>query len=70
MKGKAYRQVEDGGFVKLEFMFKTACCDCGLVHVWKLRKKAGVKVLQVWRDNRATGQRRRKRKVRKLRGIE
>lgn len=57
-----YVQMPDNCFVELMPEFKTECCDCGLVHYWKLkfiRKKPG---FQIKRDNRATAQRRRKRK--------
>lgn len=40
-----------------------ACCDCGLVHKIKLRKIKGRYQMLVWRDNRRTGQRRRRIKL-------
>ncbi len=62
----AYFQMPDKCFVKLEKAFKTECCDCGLVHLWVLKSKKGTFGFDIQRDNRATGQRRRK--IKKLAG--
>lgn len=40
--------------------YKMACCDCGLVHKMDFRIKDGRVEFRVFRDNRATGQKRRK----------
>ena len=60
MKAKSYVQRKDGDLVPLERVFKIACCDCGLVHLWELKKKMGELFFKVTRDARATAQRRRK----------
>ena len=40
---------------------KIGCCDCKLVHTMKISvMKNGDIVMRVWRDNRATAQRRKK----------
>lgn len=62
MRARKYIQVLDHQFVKLERIFKTACCDCDLVHLWQLTKKKGVFGFVITLDNRATAQRRRHRK--------
>jgi len=57
MKAKKYIQVTDNDAIKMEGIHKISCCDCGLVHVWKLQKtKGNVSYWIVKRDNRATGQ--------------
>jgi hypothetical protein len=58
VKAKRYVQMPVKCFMKLEKAFKTECCDCGLVHVWVLKKEKGVVGFRIARDNRATGQRR------------
>lgn len=57
-----YVQMPAEAFIKLERMFKTECCDCGLVHLWELKKTKNVFGFRIVRDNRATAQRRRKRR--------
>ena len=42
-------------------VFKLACCSCGLVHQVVIVVEDGVVGIAAKRDNRATGQRRRKR---------
>lgn len=54
-----YVQMPAKAFVKLQRIFKTECCDCGLVHLWELKFRK-VPGFIVTRDNRATAQRRRK----------
>lgn len=39
------------------------CCDCGLVHLLKFRIRKGKIEFQGFRDNRATGQARRHRRI-------
>jgi hypothetical protein len=56
-----YTQIPDNGQLKLEPEFKTECCDCGLVHLWKLVKRKDFVGFVIKRDNRATAQRRRRR---------
>ncbi len=58
MKAK-YVQMSDDCLVKLDRHFKTECCDCGLVHEWKLVFRNKEPYFKIKRDNRATGQRRR-----------
>jgi transcription elongation factor Elf1 len=59
-----YRKLSDGewstpmsrGFSKI------ACCDCGLVHMFQIRRlRSGQFVYRAWRDNRATVAKRRTR---------
>ena len=60
-----YKKLDDGG----RFMIipganiYTACCDCELVHreVYEIGEHEGEPAIfvQVWRDNRRTGQKRR-----------
>ena len=61
-----YVQMPDDCFLEIMHKFKTECCDCGLVHVWEFVDKGRGKKRQVGfrvkRDNRATAQRRRKRR--------
>jgi hypothetical protein len=40
-----------------------ACCDCGLVHRIKVRKYKNKFQIAYWRDNKRTGQRRRRIKL-------
>ena len=59
-----YVQRYDGeGFVvPLDQIYRLACCDCGLIHdfVWSYDKKTKELGMATKRNNRATGQRRRK----------
>jgi len=57
-----YTQRKDGeGWeVKAGQAFKIACCDCGLVHQVVIVIDDGKVGIAAKRDNRATGQRRRK----------
>ena len=64
MRFPPYKQIHDGDFLPLHHVHKIACCDCGLVHRWEFKiKTIGRKKVAgfiVARDNRATGQRRRR----------
>jgi len=40
--------------------YKLCCCDCGLVHRYRFEVKGNNIIMKGWRDNRATGQIRRK----------
>ncbi len=58
-----YPQVHAGEWVQpVRKGYKMSCCDCGLVHVMEFRVVRGRIQFRAWRDNRATGQIRRKRK--------
>lgn len=67
-----YHQAQDGEWIVPEMTgYREACCDCGLVHRInfailhsKTLKpiKGAIIAFQAIRDNRATGQKRRKRK--------
>jgi len=50
---------------------RLVCCDCGLVHIFKIAKgmRRGFILVQAWRDNRATAARRRHRSKRFRRAI-
>lgn len=55
-----YRQEIDGRWFRPRRpLWLMACCDCGLVHRVKFRIVKGKIEMQVFRDNRRTGQRRR-----------
>lgn len=56
-----YTQMSDHCLVRIDKLFKTECCDCSLVHLWKVVVKRGVVYFEIKRDNRATAQRRRHR---------
>lgn len=63
MKAKKYIQMHDDCTVPLMRYHKTVCCDCGLVHLWELKKNAkGNFVFRIRRDNRATAQMRKNHK--------
>lgn len=67
VKAKRYAQVFDGQFHEIKTNpWKMRCCDCGLVHVIRFKFKDKVFGLVATRDNRATGQTRRKRRKRAL----
>lgn len=55
-----FKVQEDGEWVRPKMRgYKIACCDCGLVHKVNFKiTKIGI-MLQVFRDNRSTGQVRR-----------
>lgn len=61
---KYNRPLQDGDSFELRdsVPMSHVCCDCGLVHDWYVRhtKGARVTVVTTTRNNRATGQRRRK----------
>lgn len=63
MKAQRYRKLEDGERVALpDGLMQVACCDCGLVHVFKVaRRGAGGFTLRSWRHRTATQQKRRSR---------
>jgi len=63
---KQYPPIADGQVVKIPWRtedYKMACCDCNLVHRLRFTVKRETLELQAWRDNRATGQLRRKRRL-------
>jgi hypothetical protein len=61
---RKYKSLKDGGTMELRdgVSHSVVCCDCGLVHDYAVAhtKNARVTVVTVTRDNRATGQKRRK----------
>ena len=59
-RGKVVQRY-DGEWFDTERFHKFFCCDSGLAHVARFRVRKGKIEMQVIRDNRATGQRRRKR---------
>lgn len=72
-KGKrtSYYQVSDGELRSMETRdLLNMCCDCGLVHFWRLRvKNKGNKIAitkRVWRMERATAAARRGKRYRGL----
>ena len=55
-----YLAVQAGEWIQpIRRGYKMSCCDCGLVHVLNFRLRKGRIQLQAFRDNRATGQKRR-----------
>lgn len=57
---RVYEQVEEGVWEDVLMKnFRSACCDCGLIHRVNYRRKDGVLQVQVYRDERATAQIRR-----------
>ena len=68
MKAKFYHQELEDCFLPLEkfVAYKIACCDCGLIHFWRLIAKRikgkTVYGFRIQRDNRATAQYRRHQK--------
>lgn len=60
-----YTQVHDGEWFepKPQRGHKMACCDCGLIHTMNFRVKNGKVQIQATRDNRATANRRRAKKI-------
>jgi hypothetical protein len=52
-----YDQVVEGEWHAIYMRgFRSACCDCGLVHRVNYRRKGGDLQMQVFRDERATAQ--------------
>src|SRR4051794_26884795 len=49
--------------------FKLACCDCGLVHDVEFWVEGGNVMMRFARDNRATGQKRRHMRGRRVRAL-
>jgi len=64
LRAKKYVQTRDGDKIVVgegrSRLHKIACCDCGLVHVLKFKLEGSVITFRAYRDNRATGQRRRR----------
>ena len=61
-EGVKYRVIHPGKWLPLTRTgFRCACCDCGLVHLLRVRisKVHGPQFAFISRDNRATGQLRR-----------
>ena len=56
-----YTEMEDGFHEVPRKGYKFMCCDCSLVHSIDFRIRKGRIEIKVDRDNRATGQARRKR---------
>lgn len=59
-----YGQIYDGDWVWIPSKdFRLACCDCGLIHKMKFRRRAGKLYMQVFRDARGTALSRRRKHV-------
>ncbi len=61
--GRKYPVVQDGEAMEVNWRthdFKMECCDCGLVHRLRFSVVKNKLRIRVWRDNRATGQARRR----------
>ena len=62
---KTYPDVRNGQWVRpIRRGYKSACCDCELVHRMDFRLNHGHIEFRLYRDQRATGQLRRWRHVR------
>lgn len=60
-----YHQRFDGVWFEVEGRsHRIRCCDCGLVHTLNFRIRKRHIQIQAFRDNRATGQRRRRQGIR------
>lgn len=60
--GRRYVEPAAGAWVQpIRRGYRLRCCDCGLVHEVDFRVHRGRAQFRVYRDNRATGQVRRKR---------
>lgn len=60
MKAGPYKQRYNGDWIEIAAEgHKIACCDCSLVHLVKARVRKGRVEIVTWRDNRATANRRR-----------
>lgn len=46
----------------------TVCCDCGLVHLEELTPRGRYIKARVWRDDKRTGEMRKRKRVRLVRG--
>ena len=58
--GRKYKQVKAGEWIQpVDYGYKMACCDCGLVHVLNFRIHEGEIQFQAFRDKAATSQIRR-----------
>jgi hypothetical protein len=58
---RSYPEPAEGEWVQpVRKGWRLACCDCGLVHTFDFRIRKGHIEFRAWRNNRATGQRRRK----------
>lgn len=58
-----YRTLNDGEWSAESRFHKISCCDCCLVHVVEIAKGRNGFKIRAWRDNRATANKRRVRKV-------
>ena len=62
-----YKQLQDGDVFQVrtkDQWWRFGCCDCGLVHDFYLEIVEGDKVnMTIYRNNQATGQVRRHRKI-------
>lgn len=56
-----YYLQQDGEWIKPQMKeYRLRCCDCGLVHILNFRITGNAIEFQAYRDNRATGQTRRR----------
>jgi hypothetical protein len=62
MKTK-WKQMPEDCIFELKKIFKTQCCDCGLVHIWEFKEiRKYIFGFRVWRDDAATKRIRKSRK--------
>jgi hypothetical protein len=60
-----YRQMHDGEETEWQRTRAVMCCDCGLVHTYKLRISKGKIFGRAWRNRRATAAARRRKQVKR-----
>jgi Zn-finger protein len=58
-------QIIEGQWVNWHNKETWECCDCALVHRVEMRKVKGQLQVRMYRDNRRTGQRRRRAKLKR-----
>ena len=51
---RIYEDIGDGWQEINSKGFRLSCCDCGLTHIFKIRKRESGYEIKVDRDNRAT----------------
>lgn len=50
----SYRQAPEGKWILTHKCMAIACCDCGLVHLYRYKIVGNRLYRAVWRDNRRT----------------
>lgn len=67
---KRYRKLEDGERAVIpDGLMQVACCDCGLVHVFKITRARKGFAIRAWRHKRATSTKRITKRRQRLRAL-